>query len=237
VNITTATPVEIDTRLAELYAQAAEIRLRRNSAIDVIHHGPLGERSEFYRVAGRTLERWPTSTPDAIAAARALPADQYVVAYSKTVGEFLAVLDSVTAEAEAVNSETNDLDTEFDRRGGWSRFFTAQSSGGHIHRSMACKTCNKRGKLTEFGWNPELSGLDMHQAIRHFDRHAFVLCTVCFPDAPSAYTVREPDPNICPGAGKYIPGPRKWGECPVCHTYQTRTATGNVRKHNRPTAE
>ena len=65
---------------------------------------------------------------------------------------------------------------------GWSRFFIVRNHGGHIHSSLACSTCRP---TTEFGWTPELSGLDEAHAVAAYGA---ILCTVCFPSAPVEFT-------------------------------------------------
>lgn len=74
------------------------------------------------------------------------------------------------------------LDTEFVRRGGWSRFFLVTNVNGHIHSSMACSTCFP---TTEFAWLPTLSGLTEADAVAE---QGEILCSVCFPSAPVAWT-------------------------------------------------
>lgn len=66
---------------------------------------------------------------------------------------------------------------------GWSRFFLVTNANGHIHKSMSCSTCVP-GK-TRFAWLPQLSGLEQKDAVEDQGER---LCTVCFPDAPSAWT-------------------------------------------------
>lgn len=77
------------------------------------------------------------------------------------------------------------LDRQFAKRGGWSRFYLTQGSNGHIHSNTACSTCNKNGKITIFGWLPDLSGLSEEDAVA---KHGAILCTVCFPSAPVHWT-------------------------------------------------
>lgn len=88
---------------------------------------------------------------------------------------------------------------EFERRGGWSRFYITKGSKPHIHSSTLCSTCNKDGKRTEFGWLPELSGLSEEEAVKE---HGAILCTVCFPSAPVHWTDgRTKDDDLyCPGS-------------------------------------
>ena len=66
---------------------------------------------------------------------------------------------------------------------GWSRFFVV--AGGHIHSSRYCSSCNKNGSNTSFGWLPELSGLTEADAVA---KYGSVLCSICFPTAPVAWT-------------------------------------------------
>lgn len=72
------------------------------------------------------------------------------------------------------------LHAEYQRRGGWSRYFLAltDSQDGHIHRSMHCSTCNREGKATRFGWLTDFSGRDEHSLTDEVGPNA---CTVCFP--------------------------------------------------------
>lgn len=63
----------------------------------------------------------------------------------------------------------------------WSRFFLVTNANGHIHRSMRCSTCFLD---TQFAWLPQLSGLTEAEAVA---AHGEILCSVCFPSAPSAW--------------------------------------------------
>jgi hypothetical protein len=75
--------------------------------------------------------------------------------------------------------KTNVLEEAKKEYKGWSRFFDV--AGGHIHSTRSCSSCNKRGKITQFGWVPELSGLTEAEAVEMLGSR---LCTVCFPSAP-----------------------------------------------------
>jgi hypothetical protein len=65
---------------------------------------------------------------------------------------------------------------------GWSRFFIVNNNGGHIHSTMGCTTCFP---TTSFGWLPNLSGMAEADAVAEWGG---ILCSVCFPSAPSAWT-------------------------------------------------
>lgn len=67
----------------------------------------------------------------------------------------------------------------------WQRFFLVTNTNGHVHRSMNCSTTYE---TTEWRWLPHLSGLTDKEAV---DDQGGILCTHCFPDAPSDYTSGE----------------------------------------------
>jgi len=88
-----------------------------------------------------------------------------------------AVAEATIAYEEADNAYT-----------GWNRFFLVP--GGHIHSSMHCSTCNRwtngaDSVATTFMWLPDLSGLEIEDAI---EEYGSILCTVCYKDAPVEYT-------------------------------------------------
>lgn len=80
---------------------------------------------------------------------------------------------------------------------GWERYYLVTNHDGHIHRSMSCSTCNRgRYRPTSFSWLTELSGLDYEVAVSEYGK---ILCSVCFPEAPTDYTEGD---NIKELAGK-----------------------------------
>ena len=82
--------------------------------------------------------------------------------------------ESLAQIAEAIAPFTE----EFNRRGGWTRFFMVSNNGGHLHKNMLCSTCRP---TTAFGWMPEFSGQDEAGVVNMAGEDA---CTVCFPTAP-----------------------------------------------------
>ncbi|MCE7011709.1 hypothetical protein LWC34_54190 [Kibdelosporangium philippinense] len=79
------------------------------------------------------------------------------------------------AECEAA---ARPLESEFERRGGWTRAWLVDNSGGHVHRSTACRTCFPS---TRFAWLTQLSGHDEAEIVEQAGRAA---CTECYPSAP-----------------------------------------------------
>lgn len=65
---------------------------------------------------------------------------------------------------------------------GWSRFFLVKASNGHIHSSM---NCHSTFPSTMWAWLPELSGLTEADAV---EAYGGILCTHCFPSAPTDWT-------------------------------------------------
>ncbi|GHH32531.1 hypothetical protein [Lentzea cavernae] len=70
------------------------------------------------------------------------------------------------------------FEEEFDRRGGWTRAWLVQNTGGHVHRTMLCRTCFPS---TKFAWLIHLSGHDEAEIV---DLAGEAACTECYPSAP-----------------------------------------------------
>ena len=85
------------------------------------------------------------------------------------------------AEADFAAARTA-LETAAAKYEGWPRFFLVNASNGHIHASMHCSTCFL---TTSFSWLPGLSGLTEADAVAEYGG---ILCSVCFPSAPSDWT-------------------------------------------------
>ncbi|HEX5116008.1 MAG TPA: hypothetical protein VFW65_12490 [Pseudonocardiaceae bacterium] len=70
------------------------------------------------------------------------------------------------------------LDAEFARRDGWTRAWLVLNSGGHVHRTTACRTCFPSTRLA---WLTHLSGKDETEIVELAGEAA---CTECYPSAP-----------------------------------------------------
>lgn len=232
---TTMTPTEIDTQLADLYAQEATAAAQGASAIEHMHHD-LGHRRQYQ---GRR-SYWAMNSVDTIAAARAVLADESTPVYQRRdLTRTVERHDNAVAQVKAIREAAAPLEAEYASRR-WSRFFTVDQSNGHIHSSMHCSTCNRGGSRTSFGWNPELSGKTEAEAV---DELGPRLCTVCFASAPVEYTQGVVDDSACPGSGQApVDGSIRrnwssaWGQCTACPTRQMVTSRGVVRKHKKAKA-
>lgn len=227
-------PQEIDQKLSELYQQ--EQRAEQNLAVayNGLHYA-LHER-QVRRFGKRAT--WPTTDDEAQAQVEFIvtQADYREVPWGNSPMKALEAVDNARA-ALGTNQEAQRVyHTEFQRRGGWSRFFVVQA--GHIHSSMNCQTCNNGRTPTRFGWNPELSGLTEADAVAKLGPS---LCTVCFPSAPVEWTVGHRQTaeeaavaGMCvnrDGVNYRHHGNSTSGDCEVCGARGVTATTGGLRKH------
>lgn len=226
------TPVEIDTQLSELHRAMLAARRYQEIATDKLHCA-LGQRQRGY---GRNAS-WPTSDADALTACEEGAASGKPSTPWWYPSEALTVYREALARVADIEERAEPLNAEWDRRGGWSRYFTVQQAGGHIHASMDCSTCNRGRFATQFAWNPELSGTTEAQALASLGAHGYTMCTVCFPSAP----VLPPpvDPLRCSGTIDPLVDDRWFGHrhcawCADCGTWQPLTMAGVLRKHRTP---
>lgn len=152
MNFQTATPAEIDTELAAIMGRVQDAQADVARQIRWIEQAEksLGERSIGYY------------------------ADQARERLNKLNADLPGLIETV----KAIKAEADPHNAEFDRRGGWTRFFLVKNNNGHVHNSMSCTTCYAD---TDFAWLPEFSGQDEAGVVELAGKSA---CTVCFPSAP-----------------------------------------------------
>lgn len=102
--------------------------------------------------------------------------------YRDRAKETLAAHQAELAEAER---EAEPFEREWNKRGGWTRYYLVKNGDGHYHATRACSTCFA---TTEFGINPMTSGLTERELVDLVGTDA---CTVCFPWAPTTPAWRE----------------------------------------------
>jgi len=238
-DLTDLSPAEVDGFIASAFD--ARARVERSLEYDMERvHSMAGDRRQG---GGYGQGPWGMSLDDAMAKVEADSlARGYESSTVRDVRQGFALL-------KTLGEEIARLDSEFARRGGWSRFYLVQNAGGHIHSSMNCSTCNRytsRGwSQTKFGWMTNLSGQTEAEAVA--ERGA-ILCTVCFPSAPVEWTNKyelekaAKEAAKCPGSGTYIDRdlPHRtgyysgnWGTCPEagCGVRIGVTSTGKLRAH------
>jgi hypothetical protein len=215
-DLATATPVQVDTAISEIYT-------RYYKECDVIEK----------------FDRWIEDYEKGLAKKALTPGrGPYSDWSEERLNDLLDQRDVHRANASAIMAESFPLQAEYRRRR-WTRFFLVQNNGGHIHKDMDCSTCNNGKRATRFGWLPEFSGQTEAEAVA---KHGAILCTVCYPSAPAEWTDRRDD-SVCPGSGKYfnssLPhrGPHfysgNWATCETCGTTQTMVKSGKIRKHKK----
>lgn len=228
MNLTTATPVEIDTELGRLYTEAFPYRQQIESTSNKVFRLVRGTEGDKPVI----LNTWS----DTEARARKLAVE---------LDRLLFILDAARVTLAPLAAAEAPLEAEYAARGRWSRFFLVTSSdGGHIHSSMHCSTCKP---TTQYAWYPEFSGMTMTEAIAEWDKRGSseILCTVCFPEAPVARTVPQVADTQCPGSGtfdydratarlRYAYG--KAATCNHCGQRITVSSTGKMRKHDKTPA-
>ncbi|XKH58384.1 hypothetical protein LG293_17305 (plasmid) [Citricoccus nitrophenolicus] len=232
-DLTTLTPIQIDTELAELYEESERTSRRYEGCASSLRY-LVGDHEMYH---GRHKD-WQLTEDEMTAKAQEMAQrDDYE---GLQAARQLSKLFEIRREIQSLQDQTDPLNAEFQRRG-WSRFFMVP--GGHIHSSMDCSTCNRQGRATRFGWLPQLSGRTEADCVA--DQGA-LLCTVCFPSAPTEWTNHyeleeaRKKAEACPGSGTYVDTSLKhrtgfytgnWGTCPHCQDRVTALASGKLRKH------
>jgi hypothetical protein len=230
-NWQTATPPEVDEKLAELW-EAANRERATIEGLRVSLHQLMDIRAEY--VGRRRV--YKHSLSEIVEMARSFepkPWDQ------DRKARYLDGVGDATARLEAVRAEAAPLEARFEEKP-WSRFFLVTNANGHIHSSMHCSTCRIS---TQFAWLPTLSGLTEKDAV---EAHGPLLCSVCFPSAPVEWTVGhvKDTSDRCPGSGTSDFDPKTYRQgyksgrarCNHCGEYQTVTSAHNLRAH-KPSKE
>lgn len=153
MDITAATPAEIDTAISALY-------------------GKVAERQDARQRAALNIERIDSAKPGSY--------ESMLPGYSpEHRAELLATVKRLDAEITGIlERDIAPLDDEFDRRGGWTRYYLVTNTGGHVHSSEDCKTCYS---TTRYAWLTEQSGMSAEDLVELAGEKA---CTECFDWAP-----------------------------------------------------
>lgn len=218
MNLTELSPVEIDTALAALYEQHWAKGAERDRQITFAKEVEDGIAKHLTGKFGARYSGWKQESAD----------------------ECRAKARAFQVEMDALVEQMRPFNQEYLARGGWERFYMVQD--GHVHSSMDCSTCNKMGKPTKFGWLPEWSGRTEAEALEALvtASNKTVLCTVCYPTAPVAWTQVREDADTCKGSGTwdYDRATARLGyytgnaaTCDHCGGRITVSSTGKMRKH------
>lgn len=237
-DLTNLTPAEVDTFLAEATAAHARLSSSLDYTLDSMHRYVRDERE---RTSGWGQGPWKMTTDQVVEACERMAAE------GGHRASYLDTWEQGQAGLRALEEEIGRLNEEFERRGGWSRFYLVTNPGGHIHSSMNCSTCNKytsRGQSqTRFAWVTDLSGHSEEEAV---EAQGAILCTVCFPSAPVEWTNKYEVEKAaraaerCEGSGEYFNAdlPHRtgyaygnWATCSHCEARPSLTSTGKIKAH------
>jgi hypothetical protein len=230
----TVSPLEHDTKTAELYAELEKAQRAQASVIDRAHRA-VGD-SQHYR--GRRAV-WDMRDIDATAKVRELARnhpdqDPYEGSINNRHPVLVVrALDKANAKVAKLREQI-ELMEEIYLASPWQRFFPCLNSDGHIHASL--HGCSSVRFDTAMGWTPSLSGHTVEEAVAELGP---MLCSICFPSAPVEWCRSKSELNakpVCKGTGQYIQnatrqGSRYYANCPECGKYAQLTQYGYVRKH------
>lgn len=239
-------PPEIDALNAVVAVESYRIDDQRDRCWDRLQRA-LGEKKVRH---GRS-ESWPLRRDEAEEKARlALREGTGSELYRADLTKVLEAMDALGADMAKLNQGPRKvLGSEWNRRGGWSRFFLVQD--GHIHRDQSCFTLRITTRLS---WQPHLSGRSDEQAVAELGPF---LCSFCFPDAPVDWQQKPEDvkreakkKDECAGSRMRVELDTKmarrrspWAKCPVCGRKDVSvTPTRKLRAHkpkpaDKPTEE
>jgi hypothetical protein len=111
MDITTATPVEIDTVLAKLSYDLFKLTSRQAQYL---------KAAADYQAGHRNFNRRPDI---------------------EMAEKMEAAAEKLTPQIHELNKEIRPLNAEFARRGGWTRAFLVNNSNGHVHNTQRCSSC------------------------------------------------------------------------------------------------
>lgn len=171
-NLTTATPVEIDTELARLYCEEQAAKARRDAAWNSIGKAVRDYLGKGYREAAT-----PAEIRDVLIEISETPEAERTYRQSQ-IARLYDAADKAQNEADNALYGQQPLDEEYDRRGRWTRAFLVNNSNGHVHRTRACSTTYP---TTQWLWLPEFSDHDEAEIVEAAGERA---CTVCYQSAP-----------------------------------------------------
>lgn len=250
MDLTTATPTQIDTYRATLYAEATSRHNDIDTVADTLHRAANDTR-ETHKRNGRIYRgAWNMCHDDAAREARrALPA--LANDRAARVRKAIVTYEAATTALTMIRGDIDNTVDEYNRRGGWTRAYLCLTPGGHVHASAYCSTLNNGPTSSDVALLPQYSGQDEDTIVKDAGYRA---CTVCYPSAPvgdastlptvpmtdkeRAAAAREAANPTCSGSGKcarehgtgYVSGGR-YAVCNECGQSVSVTSTVKFRKH------
>jgi hypothetical protein len=99
----------------------------------------------------------------------------------KPLTELATLIERLEDQIVTLDGEIAPLNAEYSRRGGWTRYYLADSHDGHVHSSTECSTCHHGHYCTGFYWLTSESDRTAQDVVAEAKDQA---CTTCFPWAP-----------------------------------------------------
>jgi hypothetical protein len=157
LELTTATPAEIDAVLAELWYRTDTVK------------GHLASSRKYQAQDQKQRDQQAAAGHETTRLDRELAErDERIATYEADIAEL---------QAQALPYET-----EYARRGGWQRYFIVKNGNGHIHRGMHCTTCYP---TTMYGWLVELADCDEEAMVLQYGEKACTVCFPNAPTLPA----------------------------------------------------
>lgn len=155
--------VQVDERLAELFAARAEHQIKSGYAADAIRRAA-GQKSDY------KTGTWDGDFQSALTILKNDPSEyqKRPIAEWENHNEQIAQINSEVQELSAVWAEEK-----------WTRAFLVVNGNGHIHSSTNCSTCFA---TTSFEW---LTAYSADPEIEIVTAAGETACTICFPTAPA----------------------------------------------------
>jgi hypothetical protein len=173
-DLSQATPVEIDTALAEIMFRASRPESRLAHAEETV--------AKFHADDNET--RMPVYTR--------------VSEYDLTRAEETIV--EAEAALEELRKESAPLHAEWDARGGWPRFWHVTNTNGHVHNSMRCSSCFPD---TRYAWRTDLSGLTEAEVVEREAYQACSVCMPIAPaEQKAAFKAHQAEKRAAKAAEK-----------------------------------
>ena len=169
---------QTDTKLAELSGKMNTLEIEASSAFRSLSALTVDKENHQMAMRRRTTSEI-ISQAEALISGEDGSREQNLI--RSRVTKYLEAFQDASGKLYALRSEALPLEETFEEHR-WSRFFLVTSSQGHVHSSMDCSTCFES---TQYGWLPTLSGLTEADAVV---QEGSILCSVCFPSAPSEWT-------------------------------------------------
>lgn len=211
MDLTTATPVQIDTALAEIYTRYYAVL----DQIDRTNRYIADMEQGLAKLAEGNLS--------------------YSSYTQESLNDLLSTLTDQERNAREVISEAKPYEAEFSSRP-WTRFFLVNNNGGHIHSSMSCSTCYP---TTRFGWLPEISGLTEAEAVAAHGAILCTVCYPTAPSEYTDRHDDSVCPGSGQYFNRDLPhrGPHfysgNWATCESCGDTVTMVKSGKIRKHKK----